>query len=257
MGTSFIDYIVADGTVIPQSEQANFSEKIAYLPNSYFPILGDREISTKRHCRTDFGLPPEGFVFCCFNHTQKINPQTFDAWMRIVSRVQESVLWLLSDNSTAKENLRCEAEKRGVTRDRLVFASRVSVSEHLARHKHADLFLDTLPYNAHTTACDALWAGLPVLTQIGNAFAGRVAASLLESIGLPELITRGPKEYEETAVNLATDSEKLSAIRNKLGANRDVKPLFNSKLYTKNLEAVYIQILNRSRNSLLPDHISI
>src|SRR5208283_2921467 len=195
-------------------------EKIIYLPNSYQANDRSRRIADKEFSRAELGLPPASFVFCCFNNNFKIDPEAFDGWMRILRQAEGSVLWLLQDNETAAENLRKEAAARGVSAERLIFAPRMPLPEHLARHRAADLFIDTLPCNAHTTASDALWAGLPLLTCIGEAFAGRVAASLLNAVRLPELIASTQAEYEELAVELAHNPRRLGEIRQKLAHNR-------------------------------------
>ncbi len=258
MGANFIDYIIADKAVIPEGRQKDYSEKIVYLPGSFMPSDSKRQIAHTQYTRADCSLPESGFVFCCFNNNYKLTPVLFDCWMRILRRVPESVLWLRDDNSAAAENLRKEARKRDVDPARLIFAARMpSADEHLARHRLAGLFLDTLPYNAHTTANDALWAGLPVLTQIGETFAGRVAASLLTAIGLPELITSSQAEYEALAVELATSPEKLSAIKDKLAENRLTTPLFDTERYTRNLEAAYHAMVERHHADLPPDHIYV
>jgi predicted O-linked N-acetylglucosamine transferase (SPINDLY family) len=196
-------------------------------------------------------------VFCCFNNNYKVFPETFDTWMRILKAADGSVLWLLEDNATAADNLRKEAAARGVDGHRLIFAERMPLEEHLARQKLADLFLDNLPCNAHTTASDALWAGLPVLTCTGKAFAGRVAASLLKAIDLPELVTATPEEYETTAIALATDPALSRALKSKLALNRTTKPLFNSALYAKHIEAAYKSMIARYEAGLAPDNIDI
>jgi predicted O-linked N-acetylglucosamine transferase (SPINDLY family) len=257
MGAGYIDYIIADPTVIPSSEQGDFSEKIAYLPNSYQANDSRRSISETALTREECGLPDSGFVFCCFNNNYKITPDVFDVWMRILIKVQGSVLWLFESNAAAATNLKREAERRGVDAERLVFAKRMSLPDHLARHRLADLFLDTLPYNAHTTASDALWAGLPVLTQIGETFAGRVAASLLKAVGLPELITHGSKEYERLAIEIATHPETLTAMKKKLAENRLSTPLFDTKLLTRQLEAAYVAMYERYQAGLAPDTIVV
>jgi protein O-GlcNAc transferase len=208
--------------------------------------------------RADHNLPQDGIVFCGFNNAYKINRSVFDGWMNILTNVDRSVLWLSDPGEIAKSNLRKEAGNLGVDPDRLVFAKRVaSSSDHLARHRLADLFLDTLPYNAHTTASDALWAGLPVVTQIGNGFAGRVAASLLEAAGLPELITRTREDYEALAIGLALDKQKLEGFRERLRNNLSTTPLFDVALYTKHLEAAYVAMYQRHQAGLSPDHIDI
>jgi predicted O-linked N-acetylglucosamine transferase (SPINDLY family) len=203
------------------------------------------------------GLPENAFVFACFNNNYKITPTIFDSWMRILSLVQGSVLWLLADNPMAMANLIKEASARGVDSSRLVFAERLPLSEHLGRHDLADLFLDTFPYNAHTTCSDALWAGLPVLTLLGSTFPGRVAASLLSAIGLPELITSSQEDYEALAIELAMNPQKLKDIKLKLARNRLIAPLFDTPLFTKNLEAVYIKMYEGYHANLDPDHIAI
>jgi predicted O-linked N-acetylglucosamine transferase (SPINDLY family) len=257
MGTDYIDYLIADPIVVPADHRRNYSEKIAYLPNSYQVYDTKRCISDKAFTRAEMGLPQEGFVFCCFNNNYKITPEVFDCWMRILTRIDGSVMWLLEDNAKATSNLRKEAEIRGVHPERLIFAKRMPPPGHLARHRLADLFLDTLPYNAHTTASDALWAGLPVLTRIGETFAGRVAASLLNAIGLNELITSTPQAYEALAIELATNPEKLAAIKRKLANNRLTTPLFDTQMYTRHIEAAYKAIYERYQANLPPDHIYV
>ena len=257
MGTDYIDYIVADKTLIPVGSQSCYSEKVVYLPNSYQVNDRKRLISDRQFTKQELGLPENGFVFCCFNNNFKILPATFDGWMRILSAVEGSVLWLLQDNSWVVENLKKEAQKRGVNGQRLVFADRVPLSEHLARHRQADLFLDTYPYNAHTTTSDALWSGLPVLTLMGRSFGSRVAASLLNAIGLPELITSNQEEYEALAIDLALNPNNLTDITNKLSNNRLITPLFDTPLFTHNLEAAYIKMMERYQADLKPDHMFI
>ena len=257
MGADYIDYLIADPTVIPESAQQYYSEKIVYLPDSYQPNDSQRSISAKQVARTDEGLPEKAFVYCCFNSVYKISPAVFDGWMRILGRVEGSVLWLLEDNSVASGNLRKEALRRGVAAERLVFAQSLPLAEHLARHRLADIFLDTFPYNAHTTASDALWAGLPVVTRMGESFASRVAASLLRAVDLPELITATEGEFEELAVGLARDGERLQALRRKLEQNRLGAPLFDSRAYTRHLEAAYSAMVERYQTGSPPEHIHI
>ena len=257
MGADYIDYLIADAILIPECRTQHYSEKIVYLPDSYQVNDSTRRIAGKVFTREELGLPTVGFVFCCFNNNHKITPATFDGWIRILKKVEGSVLWLFEDNPKAAENLRTEASELGIKADRLIFAKRMPNAEHLARHRAADLFLDTLPYNAHTTASDALWAGLPVLTCIGEAFASRVAASLLNAIQLPELITSSQEEYEALAVELATNPEKLTAIRQKLEKNRLTTPLFDTELFTRNIEKAYTAMYERYQADLLPDHIVI
>ena len=257
MAMEAMDYIIGDPMVIPEGAEPYYSEKIVRLPHSYQVNDAKRRISDKNYSKAELGLPEEGFVYCCFNNTYKITPETFDSWMRILKQVQGSVLWLLKDNEEAMNNLRREAQARGVEGSRLVFAPRMELAEHLARHRAADLFLDTLPYNAHTTASDALWAGLPVLTRLGQAFAGRVAASLLRAVVLEELITQDANTYEALAVELANNPQKLQQIKNKLEQNKTGAPLFDAKLFARHLEAAYEKMHERSVKGLPPEHISV
>jgi predicted O-linked N-acetylglucosamine transferase (SPINDLY family) len=257
MGADYIDYLIADPTVVPESQRRHYSEKIVTLPDSYQPNDTRRSISAKPVARVDEGLPEPAFVYCCFNNAYKISPAVFDGWMRILGRVEGSVLWLLEDDPAASENLRKEALRRGISAERLVFAKSLPLAEHLARHRLADLFLDTFPYNAHTTASDALWAGLPVLTRMGDSFASRVAASLLRAVDLPGLITATEAEYEELAVDLARDRERLQGLGRKLQENRLSAPLFDSRAYTRHLEAAYSAMVERYQAGLPPEHIHI
>ena len=214
LGAEFMDYLIADGTVVPRAQQAHYAEKIAYLPGSFMPFDSSYAISDRIFHTRGVGIAAAGFVFCCFNNSYKILPEVFDRWMRILSRVEGSVLWLQQADATVAGNLRKEAARRGIEGGRLIFADRMaSLPEHLARLRAADLFLDTFPYNAHATALDALWAGVPLLTYPGESFASRVAASLLRTVGLPELVADSPSEYEEKAVELAADPVRLAARR--------------------------------------------
>ncbi len=257
MGASYIDYIIADQVVIPDHQQEFYTEKIAYLPNSFQANDRKRSISEKTFSRDELGLPREGFVFCCFNNSYKINPDTFDIWMRILHRVDDSVLWLVSPDGAVEKNLRKEAGARGVDPGRLVFASRIPYPEHLARLSVANLFLDTTPYNAGATASDALWAGVPVLTRIGDVFAGRVAASLLKAIELPDLVTTTPQAYEEFAIELATNPQKFAALKTRLSQNRLTTPLFDTQRFTRDIEAAYTAMYERHRADLPPEHIYV
>lgn len=257
MGVDYIDYIVADEVVIPIEQQLNYSEKIVYLPHSYQVTDSKRKISDRQFTKNELGLPEEGFIFCSFNNNYKILPTTFDSWMRILNAVDGSVLWLLEGNSTVSENLRKEAENRGVNSKRLVFAPRIPSEDYLARYRLADLMLDTLPYNAGTTASDALWAGLPVLTCMGKLFASRMAASLLYAIDLPELITTTREDYEAKAIELASSPNKLREIKNKIERNRRTTPLFDTKLFTKHIEAAYVAMYERYQAKLQPDVIVV
>jgi predicted O-linked N-acetylglucosamine transferase (SPINDLY family) len=257
MGAPYMDYLIADRTLIPEDSQSHYSEKIIYLPNSYQVNDAKRPVAEVRFTREDLGLPPSGFVFCCFNNSYKITPGTFDSWMRILSRVEGSVLWLLEDNASVANNLRREAVRRNVHAERLVFARRVPMPEHLARLRVGDLFIDTLPYNAHTTASEALWVGLPLVTCLGETFAGRVAASLLKAIDLPELITSNREQFVELAVELATDAPRLAKIREKLADNRLTTPLFDAQLFARHIEAAYTLIDERYHAGLPPEHTYI
>jgi predicted O-linked N-acetylglucosamine transferase (SPINDLY family) len=245
LGTDFIDYIVADPVVIPDDKRQYYSERIIYLPNTYQPTDNTRLISDKIITREDTGLPNEGFVFCCFNASYKISRKEFDIWMRLLGKVEDSVLWLLKSNKWAEQNLKREAEARGIRAERLIFAEKVPQDEHLARQKLAGLFLDTFNYNAHTTTSDALWAGLPVVTKLGEGFATRVAGSLLTAIGLPELITESDEAYEAMALTLATNPNEIAKIKSKLEANRLTQPLFDSEMYTRHLETGYQMAYDR------------
>lgn len=239
MAADFFDYIIADRVLISEDNKNFFSEKIIFLPHSYQPNDNKKIISDKKFTRLELGFKQDQFIFCSFNANHKITPQVFDTWINILKRTNNSVIWLLSDNYIVNKHLKLEAEKRGILSDRLLFSTFVDISEHLARISIADLFLDTLPYNAHTTASDALFVGLPILTLIGKSFQGRVTASLLTAVGVPELITKNSKEYEDLAVELATHKNKIKQIRDKLNNNISIKPLFNTKLYAKNLEKAY------------------
>lgn len=257
LGTSFIDYLVADPVLIPLEMQKFYQEKIIYLPNSYQVNDRKRKIAAIDDCRADHDLPEEGFIFCCFNNNWKITPEVFDTWMNILQKVEGSVLWLFKDNDLAATNLIMEARARGIAKERLVFAERLSLDLHLARLKHADLFLDTFHCNAHTTASDALWAELPVLTKIGETYASRVAASLLEAIGLPQLITTSIAEYESLAVELASHPEKLKVLKHCLIDQKTSAPLFDTPRFAKHLEAAFEQSIERYQQGLAPDHIHI
>ena len=257
MGANYMDYLIADKIVIPVESEAAYTEKIVRLPFSYQPNDSKRKISDKIFTRPAVGLPKTGFVFCCFNNNYKILPETFESWTTILKAVEGSVLWLLEDNPLAALNLRKEATARGLDADRLVFAERLPLDEHLSRHRLADLFLDTWPYNAHTTASDALWAGLPVVTRTGTSFASRVAASLLTAVGLPELITGSQEDYEALATKLASNSVNLAGIRKKLENNRATAPLFNGKQFARHLEAAYEAIYGHHQAGLPPRHFEV
>ncbi len=257
LGAPYIDYIIADKVVVPHNHQKFYSERAAYLPSCYQANDRKKAISSHNFTRAEFGLPERAFVFCCFNNNYKILPDVFDSWMRVLGRVNDSVLWLTEDNDSAASNLRKEAAARRIDPQRLLFAKRLPLADHLGRHRLANLFLDTLPYNAHTTASDALWAGLPVLTQIGETFPGRVSASLLNAIGLSELITSTPQAYENLAIELATKPEKLAAIKDKLANNRLTTPLFDTQLFTRHIEAAYTAMYEQFQANLPADHIDV
>jgi protein O-GlcNAc transferase len=242
MGADFIDYIIADKTVAPFEQQSFYTEKIVHLPDCYQVNDTKRKIAQRKPTRGESGLPEKGFVFCCFNNSWKITPDVFGVWMRLLDAVEGSVLWLFSSNRTAERNLGLEAQACGIDPARLVFANAVPLEDHLARHRLADLFLDTLPYNAHTTASDALWAGLPVVTRLGESFPGRVAASLLHAIGLPELVTRSSEDYEGLALRLANNPSLLEEYRDKLAKNRLTYPLFDADRFRRHIEASYLQM---------------
>ena len=239
MGADFIDYVIADTVVVPAKAAGLFTEKIAYLPNSYFLFDNQTEISTQQFSRQELGLPAQGFVFCCHNSNYKITPVDFDIWMRLLQRVPGSVLWLYKGGEGVAANLRREAEARNVEPERLVFANRGSHDVYLARYRLADLFLDTAFYNAQTTAAEALWAGLPVLTCTGKTMSSRIATGLLQAAGLDELITDNPQQYEERACHLASHPDALRQIREKLARNRLSMPLFDTVRQVRNLEAAY------------------
>jgi predicted O-linked N-acetylglucosamine transferase (SPINDLY family) len=251
-GADYMDYLIADAQVIPRGDGACYSEKIVYLPDTYQVNDSRRRIAERAPARAEAGLPETGFVFCCFNNSYKITPEIFDTWMRLLKQVPGSVLWLLESYAAASDNLRREAEARGVAAGRLVFARMIGLDEHLARHRLADLFLDTLPYNAHTTASDALWAGLPLLTCQGTTFPGRVASSLLHAVGLPELVTRSLEQYETLALELATHPATLGEIRAKLARNRATHPLFDTKRFCRHIEAAYVAMWERARRGEPP-----
>jgi predicted O-linked N-acetylglucosamine transferase (SPINDLY family) len=245
MGASFIDYVIADPILVGTGDEQDYAEKVVRLPEAYLVNDDKRRIADATPSRAEAGLPDSGFVFCSFNNTYKITPEIFATWMRLLAKVEGSVLWLLAGNEAGMRNLKREAEAAGIDPARLVFASRAKPADHLARHRLADLFLDTLPYNAHTTACDALWTGLPIVTCKGTTFAGRVAASLLTAIGVPELAADSLAEYEALALRLATVAEARASIRTKLERNRSAYPLFDTARSTRHLESAYATMWER------------
>ena len=251
-GSSYTDYFIADSVVIPPGMEKFFSEKIAYLPDSYFLFDNQRAIAPLSFTRESLGLPAQGMIFCCHNNNYKITPDVFDSWMRILQRVPGSVLWLVKSNDTTLSNLHREAELRGIAATRLIFADFATYEIYLARYRLADLFLDTFLHNAQTTAIEALWAGLPILTCAGEAMAARVCASLLSAVGLHELITTSPQQYEELAIHLATHPEELARLHTLLEHNRLTAPLFNTGHQVQKIEALYQHIWHRYQTGLPP-----
>jgi protein O-GlcNAc transferase len=257
-GTNFMDYIVADKTIISTSEQHMYSEKIAYLPNTYMVDDSKRTPSDRIFTREECGLPKNCFIYCCFNNDFKFNPFILDRWSRILLAVENSVLWISENNRSFQYNILAEFENRKIEPSRIIFAERIdSMGDYLARYRLADLFLDTHPYGAHTTAIDSLKAGVPVLTLMGQSFASRVAASLLNTIDLAELITYSQEEYEALAIDFAIVPSKLEAIKLKLGSNLRTTPLFKTSLFARNLEAIYLKMYEQYQLGLEPNHISL
>jgi predicted O-linked N-acetylglucosamine transferase (SPINDLY family) len=257
LGAPYMDYMIADETVIPAQHKHHCTEKVVSMPDSYLATDSQRKVSEKVFTRADVGLPSKGFIFCCLNNAYKITPGVFDSWMRILKQTEGSALWLLEDNAVASQNLRDAATRTGINADRIIFADRVSNAEYLARFPLADLFLDTLPCNAATTANDALWMGVPIVTCLGEGFSGRAAASMLRAVGLPELVTTTREQYEALAVKLASDPAQLGALKQRLADNRASAPLFNSTRFARHLEQAYEQMMARYNACLAPDHIII
>jgi protein O-GlcNAc transferase len=254
MGADFYDYIIADATVIPEEHFEHYREKVVWLPGTFMANDDKRAAAARVPSRAELQLPEAGFVFCSFNQAYKIEPTMFDVWMRLLKAVDGSVLWLKDNDATASRNLRREAERRGVAAERLIFAPSVpDVAEHWARQQHADLFLDTLHYNAHTTASDALWAGVPVVTCIGSTFAARVAASLVHAVGLSELVTDSLTDYEALALKLAREPALLSSIKAKLAGNRTSFPFFDTARFTRHIEAAYAAMWQRQQRREPPE----
>ena len=254
-GSDKIDYIIADKTVIPEKNKKFFSEKIIYLPHSYQPSEKDRVISEKKFTKQILNLPKDDFIFCCFNTIKKILPNTVNLWAEILNQVPKSVLWLLSDNNDAIQNLKIEFEKKKIDPKRIIFGTKVPIMEHLVRIKFADLFLDTFPYNAHTSCSDSIWAGLPILTLEGDSFQSRVASSLLKTTGLNELISKNEKEYVDKAVHIAKNQEYLNQLKNKLLASKDSNPLFDNKSFTYNIENAYSIVFEKYINKKDPEDV--
>jgi predicted O-linked N-acetylglucosamine transferase (SPINDLY family) len=258
MGAEFIDYIIGDPVLIPPDHDVDYSEKVVRLPDTYMPSDSTREISMRSMTRSEYGLPENGFVYCVFNNPYKITPPQFDLWMQILKSVTGSVLWFSPAAPKAVDNLRSEACKRGVDPDRLIFSRREDkLSDHLARKSLADLFLDTLPHNAHATANDALWAGLPILTRLGEGFAGRVAGSLVSAVGMPDMIMPDAESYVRRAIEIATTPGLSHTLKERLSINKKNAPLFNSERYTQNLEKAYHQMHQRSLKGLPPIAIEV
>ena len=257
LGGDHLDYMLADRFVIPEQEQSFYAEKIAYLPHSYFPHDSKLAISADTPTRREAGLPETGFVFCCFNKSYKLTPDVFDVWMSLLLEVEGSVLWLLESNAAAVRNLRGYAEERGVAANRLVFADQMKPEAHLARHRLAGCFLDSAPCNAHTTACDALWAGLPVVTRRGSSFAGRVAESVLNAVGLPELIADDLEGYRALALGLARDEDQLAAIKSKLARNRLTFPLFDTAGLCRSIESAFETMWGRYQRGEPPASFAV
>jgi predicted O-linked N-acetylglucosamine transferase (SPINDLY family) len=239
LGARYIDYLIADRVVVPESERDFYDEKIVYLPHTYQPNDCRRAVPEAKMSRAEHGLPDHAFVFCSFNQSYKLTPSMFSVWVKLLKQVENGVLWMLESNKWQSQNLRAEMARQGIAADRIVFAPAVPPAMHLARLGLADLFLDSLPYNAHTTASDALWAGLPLLTCLGSTFPGRVAASVLKAGGMPELITRNLDEYEALALKLACDKDHLLSLRRRLQQNRETSPLFDTNAYRLHIESAY------------------
>jgi protein O-GlcNAc transferase len=257
MGSDYVDYIITDRFVIPELNRGDYIEKVVYLPNTFQANDSQRKASERIASRDEVGLPQSAFVFCCFNNNYKITPHCFDIWMRLLKQITGSVLWVLGENESAKRNLTKEAENRGVHADGFIFAPRIPHPDYLTRFGLADLFLDTFPFNAGTTASDALWSGLPLITCSGDAFASRMAGSLLTAVGMPELITTSKAEYEELALKLASNPDLMMRTKMKLADNRLRYPIFDTRRFTRNLEAAYESIYRRYQAGLAPEDIEV
>jgi predicted O-linked N-acetylglucosamine transferase (SPINDLY family) len=257
LGAPYMDYVLADGVVIPAGDEGYYSEQVVRLPHCYLPNDDQRAIGAVP-TREQAGLPPRGMVFCAFTNAYKLNPPMFDIWMRLLLAVPESVLWLRGMAEEARGNLQREAQRRGVSGDRLVYAPHVaSMADHLGRQSLADLYLDTLPYNAHSTSCDALWSGVPVLTCVGRSFAGRVAASALTAVGLPELITHSLEEYEHKALQLAQQPQLLQQLRERLARHRTTHALFDTPRFTRHLESAFLSMHQRALDGEAPRSFNV
>ena len=250
-----IDYIIADKTVIPETNKKFFTEKIIYFPNSYQPSEKNRQLSEKKFTKKNLNLPEDVFIFCCFNTCSKILPGMINVWADILNQVPKSILWMISDNEVTKKNLNIEFEKKNIDTKKIIFSDKLPISEHLARIKYADLFLDTFPYNAHTSCSDSIWAGLPLLTIEGNSFQSRVASSLLRTSGLEELVTKNEKEYIEKAVYIAKNKDYLDNLKNKLINSRNTNPLFDNQTFIKDMEKAYSIVLEKYFKNQKPEDI--
>jgi predicted O-linked N-acetylglucosamine transferase (SPINDLY family) len=257
LGTAFHDYLIADDRVIPPGMERHYAEKVVRMPDSFQCNDDQRRAAAQVPSRVEAGLPQEGIVYCCFNNSAKFSPAVFDLWMQVLREVPRSLLWLFAAHPVLQANLRREAQARGIDAQRLVFAPRVEYAQHLARQSLADVFLDTLPFNAGTTASDALWAGVPVVTRPGEAFAARMGASLLHALGMPELITQTPEEYVALAVRLGQDPQFLAETKAKLAANRATQPLFDTARFRRHIEAAYVAMWERVQRGEPPDHLTI
>jgi predicted O-linked N-acetylglucosamine transferase (SPINDLY family) len=258
-GAPYMDYLVADRVVIPPEHQDGYTEQVVYMPESFSASDVSRQVSSRQFTRGEMGLPERGVVYCSFNNAYKINPQMFDVWMRVLQQVPGSVLWLQgSGQERLKENLRREASVRGVDPTRLVFADRLeSMAEHLGRHRLADVFLDTLPFNAQTTAVDALWAGLPVLTCLGESSFGRIAGSVLMALGMEELVTKDVQAYEAQAVRIGLESGYAKSLKDKLEGNRKEAPLFDTTRLTRHMERAYERMHERVQQGVEPQGFEV
>ncbi|MAW92863.1 MAG: hypothetical protein CMA32_00005 [Euryarchaeota archaeon] len=257
MGAGFIDYIIADSTLIPEENRQFFSEKIVYMPHCYQVSDNSRMPSLVNVKRTALGLPETGFVFCCFNTNYKITPQEFDIWIRLLNKIEGSVLWLARSNRWSESNLKKEAQARGLDTTRLVFADRCEYSEYLERLAKADLFLDTFNFNAGAIANDALWSGLPIVTKQGQSYTARMASSLLKAVDLPELITSTKEDYEKVALDLATRPQKLKSLKTKLITSKKNAPLFDTERFARNIETAYLQMYAKYFADEKPEHLFI
>lgn len=257
MGAAYVDYLIADRVVVPPGFERYYSERIVFLPDCYQVNDFARHSGGARPSRAEVGLPETAFVFACFNKSRKIAPHVFDAWLRLLASVDDSVLWLLEEYAEARINLQRAAASRGIAPERLVFAPPVPAAAHLARHVLADLFLDTAPYGAHTSASDALWSGVPLVALAGRSFAARVSSSILTAAGMPELITNSIGEYETLALSLASDRDRLNQLRTKLIGLRAAAPLFDTDRFRRHIEAAYRTMVDRVRRGEAPSPFSV